>query len=153
MNDALVHQIVVLFRGGASIRRIAQSLHISRRTVRRALDRVDAARGAGPAEGQSPGPPRRGSRLDAYEPAIHDLLARHPDITARRVHEELRPLGYRGSYTLLCQRVQAVRPRPIVPPVRRFETGPGLHYGKPGVMFSNAEGTGLPCPGSVRRYT
>jgi transposase len=38
----------------------------------------------------------------------------------------LRGLGYRGSYTLLCQRVRTLRPRPIVPPVRRFETGPGL---------------------------
>jgi transposase len=126
MNDTLIHEIVLRFRGGASMRRIAQSLHISRRTVRRALDQVDQARMAGPPSGESRARLRRTSQLDAYEATIVDLLARYPDIAVQRIHEELRPLGYRGSYTLLCQRVQILRPRPIVPPVRRFETGPGL---------------------------
>lgn len=126
MNDALIHEIVLRFRGGASMRQIAQSLHVSRRTVRRALDQVDQARMAGPAPGESPARPRRTSQLDAYEATIVDLLARYPEITVQRIHEELRVLGYQGSYTLLCQRVQTVRPRPIVPPVRRFETAPGL---------------------------
>jgi transposase len=126
MNDTLIHEIVVRFRGGASIRRIAQSLHISRRTVRRALDQVDQARTAGPPPGESPAGSRRGSQLDAYETTIVDLLARYPEMTVQRIHEELRPLGYQGSYTLLCQRVQTLRPRPIAPPVRRFETAPGL---------------------------
>jgi transposase len=126
MNDTLIHEIVLRFRGGASMRRIAQSLHISRRTVRRALDRVDQARSGGPPPGEAPAGPRRGSQLDAYEGTIVDLLARYPEMTVQRIHEELRPLGYQGSYTLLCQRVQALRPRPMVPPVQRFETGPGL---------------------------
>jgi transposase len=126
MNDSLIHEIVLRFRGGASMRRIAQTLHISRRTVRRALDQVDRARTAGPTPGGSPAGPRRGSQLDAHEETVVDLLARYPEMTVQRILEELRPLGYRGSYTLLCQRVRALRPRPIVPPVRRFETGPGL---------------------------
>ena len=126
MNDTVIHEIVLRFRGGASMRQIAQSLHISRRTVRRALDQVDQARTAGPAPGESQARPRRGSQLDAYEGTIVDLLARYPEITVQRIHEELRPLGYQGSYTLLCQRVQTVRPRPIIRPVRRFETALGL---------------------------
>jgi transposase len=126
MNDTLIHEIVLRFRGGASMRRIAQSLHVSRRTVRRALDQVDQARMAGAPPGESRARPRRGSQLDAYEATIVDLLARYPEITAQRIHEELRRLGYQGSYTLLCQRVQTLRPRPIVPPVQRFETAPGL---------------------------
>jgi transposase len=126
MNDTVIHEIVLRFRSGASMRQIAQNLHISRRTVRRALDQVDQARMAGPAPGESQARPRRGSQLDAYEATIVDLLSRYPDIAVQRIHEELRPLGYQGSYTLLCQRVQTVRPRPIVPPVRRFETAPGL---------------------------
>ena len=125
MNDTLIHEIVVRFRGGASIRRIAQSLHISRRTVRRALDRVERARGADPTTKLPQFSPRRGSQLDAHQDAITDLLARYPDITTQRIHEELRRLGYQGSYSLLCKRVRTLRPRPVVPPVRRFETAPG----------------------------
>jgi transposase len=125
MNDTLIHEIVVRFQGGASIRRIAQSLHISRRTVKRVLDRIEQARGAvGVMELSQPGP-RRGSQLDAHQNAITDLLTRYPDITTQRIHEELRRLGYQGSYSLLCKRVRALRPRPVVLPVRRFETAPG----------------------------
>ena len=125
MNDTVMHQIVVLFQGGASIRRIAQSLHLSRRTVRRVLDRIEQARGADPTTELSQPRPRRGSQLDAHQGAITDLLARYPDITTQRILEELRPLGYQGSYSLLSQRVRELRPRPVVHPVRRFETAPG----------------------------
>ena len=75
MNDTVIHQIVILSQGGASIRRIAQSLHLSRRTVRRALEQHQQARTAGrPGEGPGP-PPRRGSQLDPFDPAIRELLA------------------------------------------------------------------------------
>jgi transposase len=107
------------------MRRIAQSLPISRRTVKRALDQIDQVRGAGSTLGPAQPRTRRGSQLDAHVRAISDLLARYPDITTQRIHEELRRLGYQGSYSLLCQRVRGLRPRPVVPPVRRFETVPG----------------------------
>ena len=126
MNDTLLHQIVVLFQGGASMRRIAQSLHVSRQTVHRALEQHRQARTAGSPR-DLPGPaPRRGSQLDAFETAIQDLLARYPDITVQRVHEELRRLGYQGGYTILSQRVRTLRPGPLIAPVRRFETPMGL---------------------------
>jgi transposase len=120
MNDTVFHQIVVLFQGGASIRRIAQSLHISRRTVRRALEQHRQARTASPPG--SGAAPRRGSQLDAFDPAIQDLLGRYPNITVQRVHEELRRLGYQGGYTILSERVRMLRPRPVAAPVQRFET-------------------------------
>jgi transposase len=123
MNADLVSKIVALSRGGASMRRIARSLGVSPRTVSKALRPVEQARGAGP-------PPRpkaaRGSLLDAYEPAIVDRLARYPDITAQRVHEELHRLGHAGGYTIPSERVRRLRPRPLVAPVRRFETAPGV---------------------------
>jgi transposase len=125
MNDTLIHEIVVRFRGGASIRRIAQSLQISRRTVKRVLDQIDQVRSADSTAGPSRPRSRRGSQLDVHQGAITDLLARYPDITTQRIHEELRRLGYQGSYSLLCQRVHELRPRPVVSPVRRFETAPG----------------------------
>jgi transposase len=124
MNTELVAKIVALFHGGASVRRIALSLGVSRRTVQRALGQVEQARGATPERAPRPAPARAG-KLDAYEPAIADLLARYPDISVRRIQEELRPLGYTGGYTVLSERVVRLRPSPIVAPVRRFETAPG----------------------------
>ncbi len=122
MNDSVINEIVALFHGGASVRRIARSLRVSRRTVDKALRQVEQARG-----GEAAPRPKgaRGSLLDAYEPVIVDLLARYPDITVQRVHEELRPRGYTGGYTILSQRMRRLRPRPVVVPVRRFETAPG----------------------------
>jgi transposase len=126
MNSTLIHQIVTLFCEGASIRRIAQRLQISRHTVRRALAQLEQARTTGPPlELPQPAPPR-GSQLDAYEAAIAALLGSHPEITARRIYEELCRLGYTGGYTILSERVRRLRPRPVVAPVRRFETAPGV---------------------------
>jgi transposase len=123
MNSELVARIVALFHGGASVRRIALSLGVSRRTVHRALGQVEQARGGSPQRAPRHAPPRA-SKLDAYEPAIAGLLARYPAISVRRIHEELRRLGYTGCYTVLSERVLRLRPTPIVAPVRRFETAP-----------------------------
>src|SRR5438132_9035148 len=122
MNDSVINQIVALFHGGASMRRIARSLGVSRRTVDKVLRQVEQARNAE----ATPRPRRaRGSLLDAYEPVIVDLLTRYPDITAERVHEELRMRGYTGGYTIVSQRVRRLRPRAVIAPVWRFETAPG----------------------------
>jgi transposase len=122
MNDTLRSEIVARFRGGASLRRIARELRVSYHSVRRTLREIEQARSGCPV----PQPAPRGSQLDALEPAIRDLLARYPDITAQRVLEELRLQGYTGGYTVLSERVRQLRPRPTVAPVRRFETAPGL---------------------------
>jgi transposase len=122
MNDALRAEIVARFRGGASLRRIARELHVSYHSVRRTLREIEQARSGCP----PPQPAPRCSQLDAFEPAIRDLLARYPDITAQRVLEELRGHGYTGGYTVLSERVRQLRPRPAVAAVRRFETAPGL---------------------------
>ena len=122
MNDALRAEVVARFRGGASLRRIARELRVSYHSVRRTLREIEQARSGPPL----PPPAPRGSRLDAFEPAIRDLLARYPDVTAQRVLEELRGHGYAGGYTVLSERVRQLRPRPAVAPVQRFETAPGL---------------------------
>ncbi|HEU5428685.1 MAG TPA: IS21 family transposase [Actinocrinis sp.] len=122
MNPELVSKIVTLYHGGASVRRIAASLHVTRRTVNKALGQVEQARTGAP----SPrAPVIRPSKLDAFEPAIRDLLARYPDLSVRRIHQELRGLGYTGGYSILSERVLRLRTAPVVAPVRRFETAPG----------------------------
>ncbi|MHB1207768.1 MAG: IS21 family transposase, partial [Rhodospirillaceae bacterium] len=125
MNTELVSRIVALFHGGASVNRISLSLGVSRRTVYRALGQVEQARGGGSPSGVPQPKTTRGSKLDAYEQTIADLLARYPDISVRRIHQELRPLGYTGGYTVLSERVLRLRPTPTATPVRRFETAPG----------------------------
>ena len=96
MNEALIHEIVVRFRGGASMRHIAQSLRISRRTVKQALDQVEQDRGVGSTERSTRKKVRSGSQLDAHlgELAVVDPPGGHePEDRARHA----RPPGERGG--------------------------------------------------------
>ncbi len=123
MNEATRHQIVQRQQQGASVRAIARELGLSRGAVTRALARVQAERAGQTAPG--PGPRRRGSLLDPYEPLLRDLLGRYPDLTIERALQELRARGFTGRDTIVRQRLRQLRPRPAPAPVPRFETGPG----------------------------
>jgi len=69
-------------------RAIARQLHCSRHTVVAALD-LKQPPGAARA--------RRKSLLDPYVERIQELLAKHPDLSAVRIHEEIRRAGYAGG--------------------------------------------------------
>ena len=73
-----------------SARVIARRLRCSWRTVARALELEQPP--ARPV-------PSRGSRLDPYKAKIDALLAKYPDLSAVRIHEEIArgPDGYTGS--------------------------------------------------------
>ena len=99
-------------------RAISRRLRCSRYLVAAALklDRPPARRAT-----------RRASLLDLHRPKIDALLARYPDLSAVRVHEEIaRGLdGYTGSVITVRRYLRKVRPaRPCLPrsPLR---TGPG----------------------------
>jgi transposase len=125
LNEETRNEIVRQFYGGKSIRRIARELGVSRVTVSRVLGKHEEARTEGTRHPDLPNPVRRGSMLDAFGGKIDELVARYPDITAVRLHEELRNDGFTGGYTILKERLRAVRPKPGQEPVIRFETGPG----------------------------
>lgn len=127
MNEHVNNEIIHRWRGGQSLRGIARDLGVNRKRVTRVIRLHQQSREE---ESLSPTLPRarqrRGSRVDAFEATIKQLLQRYPDITAVRVQEELKKLGYQGGYTILRERVRELRGRPAKPLVVRFETSPGV---------------------------
>src|SRR4051794_31464748 len=81
------------------LRKIARYLHIGRRTLAKYL--------ATPA----PAPSRRDrdSKLDAFKPAITELLEKAPTATAAVIAQRIRQLGYPGGITILKDYLHAVR--------------------------------------------
>jgi transposase len=135
MNAEIENEVVRRWRQGASQRRIARELKISRDSVQRILGRHERQRDAG-GLALSPSGASRGSILDAYLARIEALVARWPQITAVRVYEELCKEGYGGGYSLVRDRLRAMRPAGSREPVVRFETGPAVHYVKQSAMCS-----------------
>ena len=125
MNEDLHNQVVRMHRGGSSIRKIARQLGISRYQVSRLLSAHLDGRAAGTSQLPQP-KKKRSSCLDEHEPTLQQLLARYPDITAVRLHEELRKIGFAGGYGTVKRRLRQLRGPKRGEFVQRFETGPGL---------------------------
>jgi transposase len=110
--------ILELHRQGVSISAIARRLELDRKTVRRYI-----AQGLEP---PSYGPrARRVTLLRAFEPYLRERLGAFPQLSGRRLHRELRDLGYTGGYTILTDLLREIRPVDAPPFEVRFETPPG----------------------------
>lgn len=120
--EELRNRIIERWQAGASARAIARTLGVSRSTVHDVLRAFEAGR----AGDDPPVRPARPSKLDAWAATIESLLARYPDITAVRVYEELRAQGFTGRYTIVRDKLAALRPSSTRLPVVRFETQRGL---------------------------
>jgi transposase len=69
-------------------------------------------------------PPRRTSKLDAHQAYLESRLERF-DLPASVLLRELRERGYDGGYSILKERVAAIKARHVKRLVDRFETEPG----------------------------
>ena len=110
--------ILELHRQGVSVSAIARRVELDRKTVRRYI-----AQGLEP-PAYGPRQPRI-SQLQAFEPYLRERLAAFPQLTGRRLHRELRELGYSGGYTILTDLLREIRPSEVSPFEVRFETPPG----------------------------
>lgn len=107
--------IVSMRKAGVSISEIARELGISRNTVKATLRRD--------------GPPeyhrrRKPSKLDPYKPYLLERLREFPELSARRLFDEISAQGYEGKISILkdfTREHRVPRKRTIV----RFETPPG----------------------------
>lgn len=121
MDESRRNEIIRMWYGKASHRRIAKTLGVSRKTIRRIIDEHQQARA-----GTLPKRERqRKSVLDPFRDEMTALLARYPDITAVRMHQELARLGFKGGYSTVRDYFKQFRPADTKP-IRRFETGPGV---------------------------
>ena len=84
-----------------SDRAIARRLHCSRQTVAAARDQPQPPTAT---------PAPRASLLDPYIDRIQELLAKHPDLSAVRIREEIARAGYAGGTCILRRYLRQVRP-------------------------------------------
>jgi hypothetical protein len=80
------------FVRGVSIKELARRFGVDRNPVRRAL-RADEP----PVYRRAPA----GSKLDAFKPEIHRLLADDAALTGQRIRELIAPLGFDGGKTIV----------------------------------------------------
>src|SRR6185312_7384662 len=110
--------ILELHRQGVTVSAIARQVGLDRKTVRRYI-----ARGLEP-PAYGPRKPRT-TQLQRFEHYLRERIAAFPQLTGRRLHRELRELGYTGGYTILTEFLREIRP-PAAPQFEiRFETPPG----------------------------
>lgn len=110
--------ILDLHRQGVSVSAIARRVGLDRKTVRRYIARGLEPPVYGPRRPQT-------TVLQPFERYLRERIAAFPQLTGRRLHRELRELGYTGGYTTVTDFLREVRPAAAPAFEHRFETPPG----------------------------
>jgi transposase len=127
------NEIISRWKNGQGIRAISRDLSLGRYVISRIIAQHLARTGSGqPAtvaatQGLTALGPvgfTRKTKLDQFVDQLHQLLERYPKLTVQRAFEELKRVGYAGSYSTLRTYIKAYRPK-IKARVVRFETAPG----------------------------
>lgn len=126
MDEKLRNEIVQRWQAQTPKRQIARELGLAESSVRGVIGRWQKERSGAVATSSLKPPALRPSQLDEHDDFIRQMLERYPNMTAVRVHEELRARGVRSCYTVVRERVRRLRPQPTREPVVRFETSPGV---------------------------
>ena len=72
------------------------------------------------------GPREPGERLaNQFGSYLTERLTAFPGLSARRLHREVRAMGYEGAYSTLTEYLRLIRPAVPRQFERRFETAPG----------------------------
>ena len=126
---------------GWSVSAIAQQLDIDRKTVRKYL--------LEPPQPYRRQQPASSSKLDPFRSILRERWEQGVR-NARKLLDEIRERGYTGGYSLLKMAVAPWREEERERAYVRFETGPGEHYGKSGVMVRGGADLSL-LAGNLRR--
>ena len=131
------NDIISRWKDKQSMRGIASDLQLGRASVATVIrqhiaqtqstdsDSPVSPSTASPPASFGPVPLTRKTKLDPFLDSLMQLLERYSNITAQRAFEELRKLGYNGSYSTLRTYIKNNRTKPKSP-VIRFETSPGV---------------------------
>ena len=114
IDTQTVFEIHHLKQQDMSERKIAKTLHLTRKTVRKYLDNPMQKRPV----------IRRKSKLDPFKNEIKQLLEQDSRISAEVVKQRLESMGYAGGITIIRDYLQKVRPTNRQAFIR-FESAPG----------------------------
>jgi transposase len=122
---------------GEPIARVARRFGVSRQTVYNQTGRLEEGEGGGKKVKV-----QRPSKLDSYKSYIETRLKAF-DLTAVKLYEEIKKLGYGGGYTIVKRFVSGIRENQVRQITERFETLPGVQaqvdFGECGVIEINGE--------------
>lgn len=118
LSEEQQKNIQKVFQKTASIRQTAKQTGHSRKAVRRAL-------GCNQSLHKAPRIKKRKSKLDPFKAKI-SYLVKEKKLSAVRVLEDIRELGYTGGYSILKDHIRIIRPKPARVPRPPIDHRPGV---------------------------